>query len=138
MADDAAPIGRLDLAGTPRTSRAQQFKDILSDLGRLGGVRGGLIVTPDGLLVTADLPPRISGEALAALAATLGRELEVGMDQLGRGVFRTAFFSAADGTIFVGGSAIGFLIVLADAGAEPATVTPALRKSLDRLEGIWS
>ncbi len=142
MADQAAPLEQSGagsrVGAVPAVSRAQQFRDILGDLGRLAGVRGGLIVTPDGLLVTADLPPRISGDALAALAATLGRELEVGMEQLARGAFRSAFFSADDGAVFVGGSPIGFVIVLADTAAEPAAVTPALRQALDRLQTIWT
>jgi predicted regulator of Ras-like GTPase activity (Roadblock/LC7/MglB family) len=123
-------------AGAP-TSRARAFREVLADLGRLAGVRGGLIVTADGLMVTADLPPRVPAEALAALAATLGRQLELSMAQLDRGAFRTAVFSADDGSVFVGGSPIGFLILLADATATPAAVTPALRKSLSRLEAAW-
>ena len=128
---------RLDLAGAPRMSRAREFREVLGELGRLAGVRGGLIVTPDGLVVTADLPPRIPAEALAALAATLGRELEVGTQQLGRGAFKTAFFSADYGTLFMGESPIGFLILVAGAGADPAPVTLALRNALSRLEGAW-
>ena len=126
-----------DIAGPHRTSRAQQFREILSKLGQLAGVRGGLIVTPDGFVITADLPPQISAEGLAALGATLGRELELGMDQLARGTFRTAFFSTDGGAIFLGGSPIGFVILLGDAGAEPASVSPALLEAVARLEGFW-
>jgi len=127
----------LDLAATPRMPRAREFRHVLGELSRLAGVRGGLIVSPDGLVVTADLPPRIPAEALAALAATLGRELEVGAQQLGREAFNTAFFSADDGAVFVGGSPIGFLVLVADASADPASVTHTLRRALSRLEGTW-
>jgi predicted regulator of Ras-like GTPase activity (Roadblock/LC7/MglB family) len=144
VADHRVPIDEaggpdepLDIGGLPLTSRAQQFKDILSGLGQLAGMQGGLIVTPDGFVITADLPPRISAEALAALAATLGRELELGMAQLARGTFRTAFFSTDDGAVFLGGSPIGFVILLGDATAEPAAIAPALRVALARLEGVW-
>ena len=132
-----APDEPLDIGGLPLTSRAQQFKDILGGLGQLVGVQGGLIVTPDGFVITADLPPRISAEALAALAATLGRELELGTAELARGTFRTAFFSTDDGAVFLGGSPIGFLILLGDSTAEPAVITPALRAALSRLESAW-
>lgn len=144
MADPRVPIDEagdphepLDVGGRPLTSRAQQFKDLLSGLGGLAGVQGGLIVTPDGFVITADLPPQISAEALAALAATLGRELELGMAQLARGTFRTAFFSTDDGAVFLGGSPIGFVILLGDVTAEPADITPALRAAVTRLEGTW-
>ena len=145
MADRRIPIGKagpeageaLHLGGSPQPSRAQQVREILGKLGQLAGVRGGLIVTPDGFVITADLPPPISAEDLAALGATLGRELELGMDQPARGTFRTAFFSTDGGAIFLGGSPIGFVILLGDTGAEPASVSPALLEAVTRLEGFW-
>jgi predicted regulator of Ras-like GTPase activity (Roadblock/LC7/MglB family) len=145
VADRRVPTGTaggeageaLDLGGPPQPLRAQQVRDILGKLGQLAGVRGGLIVTPDGFVITADLPPPISVDELAALGATLGRELELGMDQLARGTFRTAFFSTDGGAIFLGGSPIGFVILLGDAGAEPAAVSPALLEAVARLEGFW-
>ena len=145
MADRRVPSGKagpeageaLHLGGPPPPSRAQQVREILGKLGQLAGVRGGLIVTPDGFVITANLPPPISAEELAALGATLGRELELGMDRLARGTFRTAFFSTDGGAIFLGGSPIGFVILLGDAGAEPAAVSPALQEAVARLEGFW-
>ena len=146
MADRRVPSGKagrevgepLHLGGPPRPSRAQQVRDILGNLGQLAGVRGGLIATPDGFVITANLPSPISAEELAALGATLGRELELGMDRLARGTFRTAFFSTDGGAIFLGGSPIGFVILLGDAGAEPAAVSPALLEAVARLEGFWT
>jgi len=96
------------------SSRAQAFRETLFELIRLDGVRGGLIVTPDGLVITSELPPRFPVEALAALAATLGRELELGASRLERGAFRTALFSADDGTVFIGGSPVGYVTLVAD------------------------
>jgi predicted regulator of Ras-like GTPase activity (Roadblock/LC7/MglB family) len=125
------------LSPPPLPSRARQFTQILEELRQLAGIGGGLIVTPDGLVVTADLPAAVSAEALAALAATLGRELEVGAEHLARGQFRTASFSAADGTLFVGGSPIGFVILLGDATVDTTAVAAALRGALGRLEGAW-
>jgi predicted regulator of Ras-like GTPase activity (Roadblock/LC7/MglB family) len=145
VADRRVPIGTagreageaIGLGGPPQPSRAQQVRDILGNLGQLAGVRGGLIVTPDGFVIAADVPPPISEDELAALAATLGRELELGMDHLARGSFRTAFFSTDGGAIFLGGSPIGFVILLGDTGAEPAAVSPALQEAVARLEGFW-
>jgi len=145
VADRRVPSGKagrevgepLHLGGPPRPSRAQQVRDILGNLGQLAGVRGGLIATPDGFVITANLPSPISAEELAALGATLGRELELGMDRLARGTFRTAFFSTDGGAIFLGGSPIGFVILLGDAGAEPAAISPALLEAVARLEGFW-
>ena len=124
-------------ATAPRGSRAQAFRETVFELIRLDGVRGGLIVTPDGLVITSELPPRFPVEALAALAATLGRELELGATRLERGAFRTAMFSADDGTVFVGGSPVGYLTLVADRNVNAEAVQAALGRAVDRLRGTW-
>jgi predicted regulator of Ras-like GTPase activity (Roadblock/LC7/MglB family) len=121
----------------PPASRAQAFRETLFELIRLDGVRGGLIVTPDGLVITSELPPRFPVEALAALAATLGRELELGSSRLERGAFRTALFSADDGTVFVGGSPVGYVTLVADRNVNNEGVRTALGRAVDRLRGMW-
>src|SRR6185437_3709155 len=107
MADPITPPGSTDPqdagTGAPRASRAQAFRETLFEL-----------IRPDGLVINSELPPRFPVEALAALAATLGRELELGASRLDRGAFRTAFFSADDGTVFLGGSPVGYVTLVAD------------------------
>jgi predicted regulator of Ras-like GTPase activity (Roadblock/LC7/MglB family) len=141
MIDRGAPLGQpgvpLPAPAAPAVSRARQFRETLAELGRLGGIRGGLIVTPDGLVITARLPASMAAEPLAALAATLGRELETTMDELGRGSFRTALFSADDGTLFVGGSPVGYVVLVSDAAADTEAVLAALRNALTHLSGAW-
>jgi predicted regulator of Ras-like GTPase activity (Roadblock/LC7/MglB family) len=138
MTDPTAPIAqntpnlRQDGSPGPR-SRSREIRELLAGLSGLNHVRGGLIVTPDGLVITADLPPRSPMEPLAALGATLGRELELGAERLGRGEFKTALFSADDGTIFVGGSRLGFVVLLADLNVDVCSVRSALGQALDRL-----
>lgn len=139
MADPQTPAAATPLGDptAPRGSRAQAFRETLFELIRLDGVRGGLIVTPDGLVLTSELPPRFPVEALAALAATLGRELELGAGRLERGIFRTALFSADDGTVFVGGSPVGYVTLVADRNVNNEGVRTALGRAVDRLRGTW-
>src|SRR5262249_16907358 len=87
--------------------------------------------------IAASLPRGIAAEPLAALAATLGRELEVGADRLKRTPFQTALFSSDNGTIFLGSSAVGFVVVLGDKEVNVGLVQWALRKALASLEGAW-
>src|SRR5262249_5590899 len=104
-----------------------------ANLVAVGSVRGVLVVSPDGLVITASLPPRSPVEALAALGATLGRELEVGSARLGRAPLKAAVFVAEHGTLLVGASHIGFVIVLGDGSAPVASIQAALVDALDRL-----
>lgn len=123
----ASPHG---LAARPR---AEEWRRVLAELSGLDRVRGGLMVTPDGLVITSSLPATFPAESLAALGATLGRELELGAERLGRGGFRMACFTATEGTLFLGGSPIGFLILVGEQGADPADVRRGLAQALARL-----
>jgi predicted regulator of Ras-like GTPase activity (Roadblock/LC7/MglB family) len=118
---------------SPSTSRARAFRTTLASLSTLAGVQGGLIVTPDGLVITSELPSRYAVEALGALGATLGRELELGAERLGRGVFRTALFASSDGALFVGGSPVGFLLLVGDGNIDTSAVLTALDQALHHL-----
>jgi predicted regulator of Ras-like GTPase activity (Roadblock/LC7/MglB family) len=102
------------VAPVPPPSRARALRMTLASLTGVEGVQGGLIVTPDGFVITSELPPRYSPDALGALGATLGRELELGAERLGRGAFEAAHFASSDGAIFVGGSPVGFVILIGD------------------------
>jgi predicted regulator of Ras-like GTPase activity (Roadblock/LC7/MglB family) len=115
------------------SSRSHEIKEAVGALSRLEHVWGSLMVTPDGLVITADLPAGSPLEPLAALGATLGRELELGAEHLGRGKFKTALFSGDDGTIFVGGTSLGFVLLLADPRADVSSVRSTLGQVLDRL-----
>jgi len=116
-----------------RPLRARAFKEIVASLATVASVRGVLIVSPDGLVIAASLLPGSPVEALAALGATLGRELEVGSARLGRAPLTTAVFIADHGTLLVGASHIGFVIVLGDGSAPVVSIQAVLADALDRL-----
>jgi predicted regulator of Ras-like GTPase activity (Roadblock/LC7/MglB family) len=122
--------------GTP-TSRAGEVRRILGALVRRKGAHGGLIVAPDGFLIAADLADGIEVEALAALTATLGRELELGAGRLERGAFATALISAAEGGILLGASPVGFLAVLVEPGADVGLIRAEMKRALDAVLVVW-
>jgi predicted regulator of Ras-like GTPase activity (Roadblock/LC7/MglB family) len=131
VSPDPAPPAR------PASARAREFRRILAEMLKIDRVRGGVVVAADGLVITSSLPRGIAVEPLAALTATLGRELEVGADRLKRTAFHTALFSSDDGTVFLGSSPVGFVVVLGDREVNVGLVQWALRKALATLEGTW-
>jgi predicted regulator of Ras-like GTPase activity (Roadblock/LC7/MglB family) len=118
-------------------SRGRQVRDIVQTLARLHGVKGALIVAPDGFVIAAEVTDGVAVESLAALAATLGRDLEVGANRLGRGAFQTALFSADDGTLFLATSPIGFVVALAEPQASLQGVRAALAEAVSLIETAW-
>jgi predicted regulator of Ras-like GTPase activity (Roadblock/LC7/MglB family) len=118
-------------------SRGRQVRDIVQTVARLHGVKGAAIVAPDGFVIAAEVPEGVAAESLAALAATLGRDLEVGATRLGRGAFQTALFSADDGTLFLATSPIGFVVALAEPQASLQAVRGALAEAVGLIEAAW-
>jgi predicted regulator of Ras-like GTPase activity (Roadblock/LC7/MglB family) len=118
-------------------SRGRHVRDVVQELVRLHWVRGALIVAPDGFVIASELPQGLAVEPLAALAATLGRDLELSTARVGRGAFQTAVFSSDDGTIFLATSPIGFILVLAEQQANLQAIRGALSDAVALIRAAW-
>jgi len=121
---------------SPPARPGRDFRELLRELTRTEQVRGGLIVATDGLVIAAGLPPSVQVESVSALAATLGRELELRSPVLKRGAFLMAAFEGENGLMLLGTTRIGFLVVLAEPGARPGVRT-AFRQALAALASAW-
>jgi predicted regulator of Ras-like GTPase activity (Roadblock/LC7/MglB family) len=120
------------------SSRGRQVRDVVQALARATAVRGALLVAADGFVIAGDVPASVALEPLAALAATLGRDLEVGASRLGRGAFQTAMFSADDGTLFLAASHIGFVVALAGAQGNVQAIRAALEEAVVAIDASWA
>jgi predicted regulator of Ras-like GTPase activity (Roadblock/LC7/MglB family) len=118
-------------------SGGRDFRQVLAGLTQLEHVRGGLLVAPDGLVIAAALPPDIAVEPVSALAATLGRELELRGPRLRRGTFLMAHFLADDGAVFLGGTPIGFIVLLTDTEVNRDAIRHALREAIGSIRQAW-
>ena len=118
--------------------RATRVRRILTRLGRVEGVRGGLIGAPDGFLLAATVSAGGDIDGLAALTATLGRELELGASRLEQGAFDAAVFTAADGTLVLGGSAVGYLAVVAARAADVGRIRAEMKRALAAVQHVWA
>jgi predicted regulator of Ras-like GTPase activity (Roadblock/LC7/MglB family) len=133
-----SPAPRLKLSLESETgSRGRHVCDVVEHLIGLHLVRGAMIVAPDGFVIAAQLPPALAVEPLAALAATLGRELELNATRLGRTPFETALFSADDGALCLGTTPIGFIVVLTEPHANLHAIRGAVRDAIARIEAAW-
>ncbi|HEU5190991.1 MAG TPA: roadblock/LC7 domain-containing protein [Methylomirabilota bacterium] len=132
-----SPEARTVSTTPERISRAAAVRSILGNLARIPGVRGGLLIASDGFVIASSLPQEVPLDPLAALATTLGRELELGTGKLNRGMVSIAFFSADDGSVFLGPSPMGFVLLLAERHADVSAMRGEFRKALDTLQAAW-
>ena len=130
--------GTVSPAAEARPASGRDLRNLLGHLVRLDHVRGGLMVAPDGLVIAGQLPAEIPVEPLSALAATLGRELELRGPRLHRGTPLMAEFAAADGSVFVGSTPVGFIVLLGDARGSRDAVRHALRTAMDTIRQAWT
>lgn len=122
----------------PTVPPGRDLKQVLQHLLQQEHVTGGLIVAPDGLVIAAQLPDGMAVEAVSALAAMLGRELELRGPRLRRGTFLMAQFAAGDGTVFLGGTPVGFIVLLAEAAAGGEKIRRALRAAVESIRQAFA
>ncbi len=120
------------------TSTSRDVRRLLADLLRLEHVRGGLVVALDGLVIFAELPSNLAVEPLSALAATLGRELEIGADRFGSGRFEVGVFASELGAVFLGATPIGFILLLGGPGCSAPAIADAMRATARRIQHAWA
>jgi predicted regulator of Ras-like GTPase activity (Roadblock/LC7/MglB family) len=129
--------GRTPQVAEPLVS-GRDLRRLLDDLLAHGEFLGGLIVAPDGLVIAARVPAEVSVEALSALAASLGRELELDGARSGRGGFVMAHFRGDQGWIFLGGTPVGYIVLLAPTHADRDRVRHTLRGAVDTVRRAWA
>ena len=113
-------------------------RGLLAALLKLDHIIGGLVVAPDGLVIAADLPQEIEAEPLSALAATLGRELELRGPRLRRGTFPMAQFASVSGAVFLGSTPVGFIVLLGEPRADWDATRNALRSAVGTVYRAWA
>ena len=128
----------MSAAVAERPVLGRDLRRLLAELLKLEHVTGGLVVAPDGLTIAADLPREIQAEPLSALAATLGRELELRGPQLRRGTFPMAQFASVSGTAFLGSTPVGFIVLLGEPRADWDTIRAALRSAVGAVYRAWA
>lgn len=121
-----------------RPAPGRDFRGLLRELVALDHISGGLIVAPDGLLIAARLPGEIPAEPLSALAATLGRELELRGPHFRRGTFPMAQFATGSGVAFLGSTPVGFIVLLGDRSANWEVIRGALRAVVGTIHRAWT
>jgi predicted regulator of Ras-like GTPase activity (Roadblock/LC7/MglB family) len=121
-----------------RPAEGRDLRSVLAGLLRLDHLIGGLVVAPDGLLIAANLPHEIDAESLSAVAAALGRELELQGPRLRRGTFPTAQFASVSGSAFLGSTPVGYIVLLGEPRADWERVRSELRAALGRVYRAWA
>ncbi len=121
-----------------RPADGRDLRAVLAELLKLKHIIGGLVVAPDGLVIAANLPREVQAEPLSALAAALGRELELRGPRLRRGTFPMAQFASVSGAAFLGSTPVGFIVLLGEPRADWDAIRTALRRAVGDVYRAWA
>jgi len=90
------------------------MRNILRRLNSVSGMRGSLVVTPDGLPIAVDLPSDMPVEAAAGLSASIGKMLADWSDTTGAGAMKIGMIEAQQARLFVSHINWGYLVAIAE------------------------
>ena len=102
----------------PETKK-DKLDTVLARFGEVGQIKAAGIVSKEGLLITALMPPEMNERIVAALCSTIMASAETASTQMGTGGVSDIHVKTEQGTILLqpaGEKAI--LIALADSGAQ--------------------
>ena len=103
-----------------------EINTILDQLNSTEGVKGSLIITPDGMPVTSQLPENQDEEALAAVSSSIYLAISKSMEKLNTGGVIRYALCAEFGRTFLVDLGKMILIVLAEKEIKLAKVNVAI------------
>jgi len=109
---------------------------ILSELNRVPGIHGTLIVGKDGIVILSDISDEIDEEEVSALAGSLILSAEKISRKLGQGELKTITVETNKSKWFIQHINIGFLVAVADADSNLGLLRVELRDAAVKLNNI--
>jgi predicted regulator of Ras-like GTPase activity (Roadblock/LC7/MglB family) len=112
--------------------------EILRRLNSVTGMRGSLVVTPDGLPIAVDLPAGMDCETTSGLTASTAKLLGDWAQQAGAGLLSLGMIEARDVRLFVSSIAWGYLIGVAEKHCPIGEARAEMRHATTGLNSICS
>ena len=116
-----------------QSGSAPMFGEALDRLAGVPGVVGALVMGRDGLPVAARIEDREAGESWAAVAAVLGNLAGQLLDAAERDEMTAAVFTAAQHQFVVLPVGVGYLLAIAQPGADGAALCERARAVADEV-----
>ncbi len=116
---------------------SQALKRILTDITRIEGVKGAIVVSKDGLVLDAVVPSKdVSTEEIAAavsqivsVASKLGADFDLGNTDI-------IALEYANGRVLVGDIGENFVLVVADKTALVGMIRNEIKRQRDKIRAI--
>ena len=90
------------------------MKDVLVDLNKEVGIKGSMIVSRDGVVVAAEIPPPLNSDQVAAIASDSIRRINASLRDLDSNEFTKYLFTSTYGRMIFIETGDAYLVVVLD------------------------
>lgn len=111
------------------------MKEALVELNKLRGVRGSLLVAPDGMVVTSALAEGLQEDVVGAMAASVATTALRCLERMGIGRLSQALLDATNGKLFLCDAGVGYLVTLADPDVNTGLIRVEMRAAAEKIRG---
>jgi predicted regulator of Ras-like GTPase activity (Roadblock/LC7/MglB family) len=90
------------------------MREVLQNLNAVSGMKGSLVVAPDGLPIALNLPSEIDAETVAGLGACMGEMLADWAGEINAGGISVCMLEAEGARFFISAISWGYLVAVAE------------------------
>lgn len=90
------------------------MKEVLEELNQEVGVKGSMVVTHDGVVVTAHVAPPLNSDQVAAIASNSIKDINASLGEIGAKPFTKYIFNSTYGKMVFLETGAAYLVVILD------------------------
>lgn len=114
----------------------EMVEPVLSDLKKTGKIDATAIVSRDGILVGAEIPPEVHGETFAIMSATMLGAAITANSELNKNMPTKVVVESDDGITIVAGAGINSILVVSSKNNDTGAVISATDKAIENLKKL--
>ena len=107
---------------------------ILQDIKKLDGVDATAVVSRDGILVGAEIPPEVHGETFAIMSATMLGAAITANSELNKNMPTKVIVESDDGMTIVAGAGINSILVVSSRGTDKGKLLKITEAAIEKLK----
>jgi predicted regulator of Ras-like GTPase activity (Roadblock/LC7/MglB family) len=114
----------------------ESVEPILTELKKSGKVDATAVVSRDGILIGAEIPPEVHGETFAIMSATMLGAAITANSELNKNMPSKVLVESDDGVTIVAGAGINSILVVSSKGGDKAAVVSAADEAVEKLKKL--
>ena len=109
---------------------------ILSDLNKVDGIKGSMVVDKDGLIITSQIPSGIDTEVIGAVVSAVFDSAEKTVSEINQGTLQQMIIEGEYGKILMTDVEKGILVVLTDSNVNLGLIRISMKRSTDKIKNV--